>query len=384
MTDSLRLGRIAGVRVGVNWSLVLMVGLLAVGLADNRLQVDAPGYATAAYWAVAILTSVSLLAGVLLHELGHAMVARHHGLAVDGITLWFMGGVTRIEGEPATPGAEARVSGVGPVVSLAVGGLAWLARFGLAHLAGHALALSALGWLALINVALAVFNLLPASPLDGGRILHSAVWAVTGDRLRASRLASQAGVALAALLAVAGALSLRRAGGGLDAGLFFVLAWFTYVSARAEGRHAEASHLLDGVTVADLMRPVAAAPGWWTARALVGGFAGDPRSVLMLEEWTGGFGGVVAVETLAALSPADRSRTRGNDVAVPISATRGASPGDNALEALAGQPGCLAVLAIDRDRTVGAVLTADVESWVRQGRRPPPHRLQPAAGAGVS
>src|SRR5579875_3574984 len=204
MKDSVRLGRIAGVRVGVHWSLLVMVALVAGGLAQNRFSSDAPGYSGTAYALAGVLTAVGLLAGVLLHELGHAVVARRRGLSVDGITLSWMGGVTRIEGDTGTWRNELLVAGVGPLVSAVLGGGLWLVRVGVGHGGAGGLALAALGWLAWINVVLAAFNLLPAAPLDGGRVLHSIVWAAGRDRWRATRIAAGTGVVLGAVIVALG------------------------------------------------------------------------------------------------------------------------------------------------------------------------------------
>ena len=320
---------------------------------------------------------MALLVGVLLHELGHAVVARRRGLAVDGITLWFMGGLTRIEGEPGSPGAELRISGVGPAGQRGAGRRCAGSSAGASGISGPAASLStALGWLAVINVALAVFNLLPAAPLDGGRVLHAGVWALTRSRWTASRLASGAGVALAGALMIGGIYSFVR-GDSINGFVLAVLAWFMFVSARAEAQQAVMRHVLDGVTVADIMHPVAAAPGWFTVDALLQRTGGAPGTVLMLEEWTGGFGGVVSVDALAAIDPATRSHIRGIDVAVPITATRGAAPGDGALDAVTTDEHRQVVLVIAGDRTVGAVLPSDVEDYVRRGHGPPGRSSNP-------
>ena len=187
MKESVRLGRIAGVTVGFNWSLILIAAFLAVGLGNGRFPVEAPGYPGITYAAAGVLTAVAFLACILIHEISHAIVAKHEGLPVDGIVLWLMGGYTRIGAEPKAPGAELRISGAGPLASLVLGLLA-----GGAAVAGHSFGVARLGvsileWLAMINVLLAVFNMLPGSPLDGGRILHAGVWAWTHDKWRASR-----------------------------------------------------------------------------------------------------------------------------------------------------------------------------------------------------
>ncbi len=136
---------------------------------------------------------MAFLAGVLAHEISHALVARHEGLKVDGIVLWLMGGYTRISEPPKTPGSEFRISAAGPLVSLLLG-LGCAAAAVVGHAAGVSrLAVSVLTWLGMINVLLAVFNILPGSPLDGGRIVHAAVWWRTGDKYKATRVASRAG-----------------------------------------------------------------------------------------------------------------------------------------------------------------------------------------------
>src|SRR3954454_19144440 len=118
--DTFRLGRIAGVSVGVNWSLLAIAALLTFGLANGRYPIEASGYSDGAYAAAGLVTAVLFLGSVLVHELSHALVARREGLEVDGISLWLLGGVTRIHGEAASPGAEVRISGSGPLTSLLI------------------------------------------------------------------------------------------------------------------------------------------------------------------------------------------------------------------------------------------------------------------------
>ena len=369
MHDSFRLGRIAGVRIGVNWTLLVMAGLLAVLLADNQFPLDAPGYSRPEYWLAGLVAAVALFVGVLLHELGHAMVAKRFGLGVDGVTLWFMGGLTRIEGESPTPGAELRISAVGPLVSLLLGVACAGARWLLEQVGASRLPLSVLAWLAVINIVLAVFNLLPAAPLDGGRILRSGIWAVTKDRFRATRYASAAGVILAAVLAGLGFFSLSRHR-GLDGLLLIVLGWFMYSSARAEAQAARVHQVLDGVRLRQVMRPVRAAPGWVTVQSFLDNEGSDRSSVFMLEEWgVPGTAGLASVEALAALPLEERFR-RVVDVAVPVRRARGAEADDDVLTAMESDPQHQVLLVIEEGYTIGAVLPTDLERLVRAGRPP--------------
>ena len=132
MRQSFSLGRISGIRIGVNWSVLVIVALLAYGLAAGQFPADAPRRPEAEYVVAAIVTAVAYMASLLAHELAHSLVARRNGVQVEGITLWLLGGVSRLQGEMPSPGAEVRVAGVGPLTSLVLGGVftlvAWLLR----------------------------------------------------------------------------------------------------------------------------------------------------------------------------------------------------------------------------------------------------------------
>src|SRR6266581_4549654 len=126
MGQTFSLGRISGIRIGVNWSVLLIVALLAYGLAVGEFPAAAPRHPVAEYVAAALVTAVAYIGSLLAHELAHSLVARRNGLEVEGITLWLLGGVSRLQGEVRDPGAEVRVAGVGPLVSLVLGGALWL------------------------------------------------------------------------------------------------------------------------------------------------------------------------------------------------------------------------------------------------------------------
>jgi Zn-dependent protease len=123
MNETLSLGRIAGVRVGLHWSVLVIVALVAVALARGRFPDAHPGHSDIAYWALALLTAVVFLGSLLTHELAHAVVARRNGVQLDGITLWMLGDAARLHDEAPTPAAELRIAGVGPLTSLLAGGV---------------------------------------------------------------------------------------------------------------------------------------------------------------------------------------------------------------------------------------------------------------------
>jgi Zn-dependent protease len=243
--DSVRLGRIAGVDVGLHWSVLVIGGVLAAELARRRFSSDVPGYSSAEYVVAAGVTAFVFLGCVLAHELSHAVVARREDIGVDGITLWLLGGVTRMTSEATTPRAELAISGAGPLTSLVLGvvmvGIAFVLRAG----AMSPLLVGVVSWLGVVNIVIAAFNALPGAPLDGGRLLHALVWSRHGDRLRATRTATRAGSALGTILIVFGLIELMldTAGGG---GLWLAfLGWFLRTSARAEGDNAETQQALE-------------------------------------------------------------------------------------------------------------------------------------------
>src|SRR5512139_1938422 len=182
MRQTVRLGRFAGIPVGVHWSVFVIMLLLVQGLAVAILPAGAAGQAAVVYWGVAVVVAVLFLAALLAHELAHALVARHYGVRVRAITLWLLGGVAELDGEAPHARGDLLIALAGPLVSLASAGLfAAAAAFASAWGAGS-LAVTALAWLAVVNAILGLFNLLPGAPLDGGRVLAATLWWVRGDR----------------------------------------------------------------------------------------------------------------------------------------------------------------------------------------------------------
>lgn len=239
MNHSVRVGRIAGVNIALHWSLLLIGGLLATRLAGKTFPANTPGYTHAEYLVAAAVTTVVFLGCVLAHELGHAVVARRQRIGVDGITLWVLGGVTRLNSEALTPKAEWAVAGVGPLTSFVLGGA--MVGLGIAGRAGAVspLLVECLIWLGVINLLVAAFNVLPAAPLDGGHLLYAFAWSRHGDRRRALRTAGRAGEILGALVIVFGLIELALGANGGAGLLLTLVGWFLLAGARDE--HTEAA-----------------------------------------------------------------------------------------------------------------------------------------------
>jgi Zn-dependent protease len=322
MTASLRFGRIAGIPVGASWSALLIALLFAWSLGGELLPAQVPGLVPAAYWLAGAAGAGLFLGSLLAHEVGHALVARRAGLRVRGITLWLLGGVAQLEDEPASPGDELRVAIVGPAVSLALAGAFGLAAAALSVAGAPALVVVVAAWLALGNAALAVFNLLPAAPLDGGRVLRGLLWRHHGNRVRASVTATRAGVWVGAGLVGYGLLG-AFTGWGIGTLWTALVGWFLVVAARQERELALMGGGLDrGLRAAQVMTPApAVAPAWFTVDAFLRNYV-EPwqAAALPLRGFDGHPAGVVTAAALYAV-PADRRHiVRAGDVAIPMSA----------------------------------------------------------------
>lgn len=260
MPGSLHLGTIAGIRIDIHFSWVFIVALLTFSLATGWFPAAAPGFSTATYWSLSFLATVLLFAAVLAHELAHSLVARARGLPVKRITLFIFGGVSDLEQEPHSPGVEFQMAFVGPFTSLIIGVLALLADWALG---GQIPLLGALlRYLAIMNLLLAGFNLLPGFPLDGGRVLRSILWKITGNLRTATRWTTLVGQGIGSLIIVAG-IWLFFGGDWVDGLWFGFIGWFLLHAAQTAQSQQTLESVFQGVTVAQVMRPVevTAAPG---------------------------------------------------------------------------------------------------------------------------
>jgi Zn-dependent protease/CBS domain-containing protein len=249
MNSSFRLGRVAGIEIDAHWSWLLVVALILWSLASGVFPETNPGLSDGTYLAMAAVASVLFFASLTMHELGHALQARRDGIAIEGITLWVFGGVARLRGQLPSAGAELRVAVAGPAVSLALGVVFLL---GALVLPLPASVDGVVFWLGQINLYLLVFNLLPALPLDGGRVLRALLWARRRDFVSATRTAGALGRGFGQLLIAAGLLLVIFVGdfGGL---WLAFLGWFLLAAAEAELEGAAAREALAGLTVAHLM-----------------------------------------------------------------------------------------------------------------------------------
>jgi Zn-dependent protease len=363
MEESLRLGRVAGVNVGINWSVLVIFLLITVGLAAGRFPALYEDLDPIAYIAAGLVAGVIFLASLLAHEVSHAVVARRNGVEVEGITLWMFGGVARLKGEAPDPGADLRIAGVGPLVSAVLAVAFGAIALALDAAGAEGLVVGIFWWLALINIILAVFNLMPAAPLDGGRVLRSFLWRRSGDRYAASVTAARAGRGFGWFLIALGFLQFV-AGAGL-AGLWMVLiGWFLTTVARAEEEHAQVTGALSGVKVRDVMSPnPVAVPAGLTIDRFVEEYVFPNRfSSFPIVDGGDRPAGLMTLNRVKGLPPEERTITRVEDLACAIEDVAVVGPDRAAADVLTEMSRCPdgRALVVDGGRLVGIVSPIDV------------------------
>ena len=295
MNASVKLGKILGIPIGLHTSWFLVFGLVTLSLSTGYIAQEYPQLSTISHWSLGLVTSLLFFGSVLLHELGHSIIALRNRIPVKGITLFIFGGVAQINREPDSPGVEFRIAVAGPLVSL---GLAiW---FGFFSFLGNQIEIiqASSTYLMRINLMLAIFNLIPGFPLDGGRILRALIWKWTNSYQRATKIASTSGQVIAFGLIGYGILSIFT--GQFSNGLWLAfIGWFLQNAAASTTQQLKVQEKLRGVTVEQAMsRECVEIPGLTTINQLiqervvpygqrcffVTDFAGELRGLLTLED----------------------------------------------------------------------------------------------------
>jgi len=257
-----RIGEILGFEIAIDSSWIIIAALVTWTLAEGWFPSKVEGLDARTYWVMGAVGALGLFAAVVVHELSHSLVARRHGIEMRGITLFLFGGVANMGAEPSTPRAEFQIAVIGPITSVLIAGVFWGAEV-LASAAGAPLTVTAvLSYLAVINLILAGFNLLPAFPLDGGRVLRAILWHTKGSLRRATDIASQVGGGFGLALIALGVLAFMA--GNVIGGVWqALLGLFLRGAARMSYRDLLMRESLEGEPVSRFMRadPVTVAPG---------------------------------------------------------------------------------------------------------------------------
>jgi Zn-dependent protease/predicted transcriptional regulator len=351
---------VAGIPVALNWSVLAIFALLASLLATDILPSSARGRSTAVYWAVAIAVALLFFVTLFAHEIAHALVARHYGVKVTSITLWMLGGVTALEGEPETPRQHLAVAVVGPVVSLVTGALCEGLAYGLHVWDVSPLIVAGVIWLGGTNLLLGVFNLLPAAPLDGGRVLQSLVWMRVHNRAQASLVASRTGRMLGQVLIAFGLLIAFMTTSILSGLWLAIIGWFVYSVATVEQQATTRKQLLGGVTVADVMsHDLPMLPAYQDVESVVERVLDEPHEYYPVVEFDGTPVGVVSVDALVRVPETERSRHPVREVTVPIARLTVARPEQPITDLLAQGAARQLIVVVDAGRLVGLITPRD-------------------------
>ena len=248
MKSSFRLFRIAGIDIGIHYSWFFIFLLLTWSLAVGYFPQSYPNWGTLSYWILGALTAVMLFISVLVHEMAHSLVARAKGMEVNSITLFLFGGVSNLQEEPKQPGAEFVMAIVGPLTSFVLSGIFWFVG---RHFDSKSIAGAFFGYLALINLILGIFNLLPGFPLDGWRVLRSIIWASTRSLAKATNIAAMVGKFIGWGLIAYGLL--QALSGNLGGIWTAVIGWFLNSAADANRREVTLKEVFSKVKVKDVM-----------------------------------------------------------------------------------------------------------------------------------
>ena len=373
MQPTFSLGRIGGIRIGVNWSVLFIVALLAYGLAAGQFPAEVPRHPVAEYIVAGVVTAVAYVGSLLVHELAHSLVARRNGIKVEDITLWLLGGVSRLEGEFPDPGAELRVAGAGPLASLLLGGLFLLLAWLVMTAGVRGLVVAALAWLGGINILLAVFNVIPAAPLDGGRLLRAVLWSITKDKLKAAIWSARAGQVFGWILTVVG-IYLVLVARDYSWLWFVLLGWFLISAATSENQQAVLQSRLRTVPVREIMT---ANPVTVPASATVAQFLHDylpwSRHAAFPVVADSQTVGLVTVKRINQVPAGERGQTTLHDVACPLSEVARATPDESAADLLPGLNGCAdgRALVFDDGHLAGIVSPSDISRALERLTRSP-------------
>lgn len=368
---SITITRLGGFDIKVDASWLLIAGLIVWSLSTGFFPEAIPEASRPATLVAAVVAAFGLFASLVLHELAHSLVARAHGLNIKGITLFLFGGVAELETEPSDPTVEFRVAIVGPIASLVLSGL-----FGSAVIVARVIGLgpiviSVLGYLATVNLILALFNMVPAFPLDGGRVFRALIWRKTGDLVKATRRAAAVSAVFAWALIGLGVMAMFSIGPA--AGLWPILVGlFLLALGRASYSQVETKQMLTGRVVADLMsrQPMVAYPDQSLAEVVNRVFLAEGVSFAPVVE-AGALLGYVDVHLIRTIDREHWATTTVDDVVESLSPDNTVPP-DLPMQTLKERmatTGRRKYLVVDKGALLGVVTLSDVTAFLDVSRQ---------------
>ena len=385
MFKGIKLGRIGGVRIALDWSLILIFLFVTLSLGSGVFPFWHPDWSAATTWAVALGATLLLFGSLMMHVLAHALVARRFGVPVRSTTVFLFGGMAHLDDEPKSPPAEVAIAGAGPATSLIVGLIfLFLGTMrmppddGFTDPVTMMQSISPLStlllWLGPVNIFIGIFNLIPAFPLDGGRILRALLWAGTGNLRKATRWAAGTGQVVGWALILLGAamafgLWLPMLGGGPIEGLWLLfIGWFLNVAAATSHRTVAIRDLLEDVTVGQLMRrqlpPMI--PRSAPITALVDSYMATGESLFLVGDAPTEITGVVGADDVKRVNRADWANTPVGQLVTPLGVLPHVSPDAEAFKALKdlGRGDVDAMVVVGKGEVIGILRRDDIARWL--------------------
>ena len=341
MGSAFNIGKLFGIQFRLHYTWFIIFLLVTVSLSWQYFPFAYPDRGQLLYWVLGIVTSLLFFASVVAHELAHSLVARINGIPVKSITLFIFGGVAQMAREAARPGAELKMAVAGPACSLVIGGLFYLL---LLRTQGVIEPIAALAeWLFIINIALAVFNLIPGFPLDGGRVFRSLMWHFTGSYKRSTQIAVRVGrgvgysfIGIGIIVAILSLSGLAPFGLGWFSGLWLAfIGWFLENAASSSYRQVQWRGALHGFSATQVMTSVyPTVPPNITVRELVQGyiFTGGHHVFMVADE--GRLVGILTLDNIKSVSQPRWEATQVKEIMTPADKLKVAHPDQDALSLL--------------------------------------------------
>jgi Zn-dependent protease/predicted transcriptional regulator len=360
---SLNIGKILGIPIRIHWTLWLVFLLIAWSLAEFYMPATYPQLSFTMDWIVGIVSAIVLFISVLVHELSHSYIAKKNGLPIARITLFFFGGVSEMTEEPKDPSLEVRMAAAGPLTSFAIGGVLG-ALWYVGGIVGFPIAVIAvLGYNGLINIALGAFNLIPAFPLDGGRVLRGSLWRSSKNLLSATKKATRVSEVLSLLMIAAGLLLIVVTADLVNGVWVIFLGWFIRSGAETSLQQTQMTEALHGVSVEDIMtkNPLAVSPDISVQQLVNDFFLVHPHGGYPVVQ-NDMLQGVVTMSSVRSISKDLRETEPVRQAMVPLDRIVTVGPMASAADAMqkmaAKQVGRLIVT--DRNRIVGIITRGDL------------------------
>ncbi len=364
---SLNIGRIIGIPVRIHYTLWLVLLLIAWSLAEGYMPQHYPGLGATTYWAIGIVSAVVLFVSVFLHELSHSYIAKKNGLPIKRITLFFFGGVSEMSEEPKDPALEVRMAAAGPLTSfliaIVLGGFWYLTVLvGGPTPGGLTPIIATLYYAALLNGVLGAFNLIPAFPLDGGRVLRGSLWSRSKNLLSATTNATRVSEAISLLMMAVGLFFVVF--GDFINGLWIIfLGWFIRSGAETSLRQTRLTESLAGVIVGDIMTRelLSVSPDASVQQLVSDYFLVHPHGGYPVIS-DGKLLGVVTMSSVRSIPREKREVERVSQAMVPYERTITVSPTTSAIDALQmmAKNGVGRLVVMDGDRIAGMVTRGDL------------------------